>query len=71
MSRYLVRHARDGLDLEDSLWLGTEGDSRFEGVLDAMIAKKLQQIGRVLINNDICAGDVDSEAVGEEFLLVL
>lgn len=71
MAWYPVRHARDGLHLEHSLWFGAEGDGRFEGILDAMIAEKLEKIRGVLVDDDVCARDVDAKAIWEELFLVL
>lgn len=71
MARNLVGHARNGLDLENSLRLGAEGNSRFERVLDAMVAKELKEIGRVLVNDDVAAGNVNSESIREEFFSFL
>lgn len=71
MSRYPVRHACDGLDLEDGLRLSAEGDCRLKWVLNSMIAQKLEEIRRVLINDDFAIGDVDSEPVREKLFLIL
>ena len=71
MARYPVRHARNGLDLEHGLWLGTERDCRFKRVLDAMVAEELEKIGRVLVYNDVGVGDVNSKSIWEEFFLFL
>lgn len=64
-------HARYRLDLEDSLWLGAKCDSRFKGILDAMVAEKLEEIGRVLVHDDISIWDVNSESIWEKFLFFL
>lgn len=64
-------HARYGLDLENGLRLSAEGDGRFERVLDTMVAKKLEEIGRVLVHDDFGTGNVNSESIWEEFFLFL
>lgn len=71
MARDLVGHARYGLNLENGLRLSAEGNSRFERVLDTMVAKKLEEIGRVLVHDDFGTGNVNSESIWEEFFLFL
>ena len=66
-----VSHARDCLDLEHGLRLCTKSDGRLERVLDSMAAQKLEKIRRVLINNDVGLGDMNSEAVRQVFLFFL
>jgi hypothetical protein len=67
----LVGHPSDSLDLEDGLGLGAEGDRRLKGILDAMIAKELEEIGRVLVDDDVCVGNVDAKTVREKFFPIL
>lgn len=38
-----------------------------EGVLDAMLLEKAEEIGGVLVDNDVLAGDMDTESVWCEF----
>jgi hypothetical protein len=71
MTGDLMGHARYGLDLEDSLRLGAKCDSRFERVLDAMVAEKLEEIGRVLVHDDIAIWDVNSESIWQKFFFFL
>ncbi|KAI6750913.1 hypothetical protein HG530_014363 [Fusarium avenaceum] len=71
MTRDLVGHARYGLNLENGLRLSAESDGRFERVLDTMVAKKLEEIGRVLVHDDFGTGNVNSESIWEEFFLFL
>lgn len=66
-----VGHACYGLDFEDCLRLGGEGDCCFKGVVDAMITQELEEVCWVLIDYDFCSGDVDSEAVWEKFFFIL
>ena len=71
MAGDLMGHARYGLDLEDGLWLGAKCDSCFKGVLDAMVAEKLKEIGRVLVHDDIAIWDVNSKSIWEKFFFFL
>lgn len=66
-----MRHSRHGLDFEDGLRLGGKCHGRLERVLDAMAAQELKKIGRVLVHDDVCLGNVDSEAVREELFPLL
>lgn len=59
------------MHLEDGLRLGAEGYGRFKRVLDAVAAEELEQVGWVLVDDNVGAGDVDSESVGEEFFFFL
>lgn len=64
-------HARDSLDFEDGLGLGAERDSCLKRILDAMTAEELEQIGRILVDDDIGLGDVYAEAVREILFFLL
>jgi hypothetical protein len=71
VTRNAVGHARHAAYLEHGLRLGAEGDGRLEGVLDAMVAEELEEVGWVLVDNDLGIGDVYTEAVGQEIFLIL
>lgn len=66
-----MSHACNGLYFENSLWLSAERDCCLEGVLNAMATEELQQIGGILVDNDIGVGDVNAKAVREPFFLFL
>jgi hypothetical protein len=68
-----MRHARDCLDFEDSLRLGAQRDCCFKGVLDAMAAQKLKQVGRILVDNNVRLRNMYSKAIRQKlfsFLIV-
>lgn len=71
MPWYLMRHAGNGLDFEDRLGLGAKGDRCLEGVLNAMIAKKLEEVGRILVDNNVGVGNVYAKTVGQKLFLIL
>lgn len=71
MAGYLARHARYHLHAEDGLRLGAEGDRRLEGVGYAMASEELEEICRVLVDNDVGVGNVDTEAIGQELFSIL
>jgi len=48
-----------------------ENDNILERIGDAMLLEEAQQVGRVLVYDDVCAGNVDAEAIGGEVLAIL
>lgn len=71
MPRYSMRHARDCLDFENSLRFGAQRYCCFKGVLDAMAAQKLEQVGRILVNNDVCLWNMYSKAIRQKLFSFL
>ena len=71
MAGYLACHARYHLHAEDGLGLGAEGDRRLEGVRYAMASEEVEQICRVLVDDNVGVGDVNTEAVGQELFSIL
>lgn len=62
--------AGDALDFEDGLGLSRQRDRGLEGVGDAVASEEAEEVGRVLVDDDVGARDVDAETVGEEVFFV-
>jgi hypothetical protein len=71
MARNFVCHARYGLNPEDSLRLCAKRNSCLEWIIDAMAAKKLEQICRVLIDDDVGVRNVNAKAIRQGFFTIL
>lgn len=60
--RRLAKQLRAGLPVSGSCIL--------EGVLDTMLLEKAEEVRRVLVDNDILAGNMDAESVWGELFAV-